>query len=140
MSNKTIQKGTVRIVMPASVGYDLKKFKKCLALVARRLGHPTCASGLPNCSFSFEGPVLMFDEKLAVHDVALPVSPAIGRNPTVTLGLPDAVSNSLTMLSQVVEQVAARLGCRPCTSGFDLLFQQELDSFSFQVTEKGSLA
>jgi hypothetical protein len=37
--------GALRITLPVSVAYDLEKFQKALANIARAGGHPGCTSG-----------------------------------------------------------------------------------------------
>lgn len=138
--DKKIKEGPVRIIVPTSVGYDIKRFKECLSVVGRRLGCPTCFSGRPDCQFILAAPALMIDDKLAVHDVVHPDHPAGNGSPTISVGLPKTVSNNLELINQVVDQVVGRIGCLPCTSGFDLIFQQELNSMSFQVSEQGKIA
>lgn len=140
MPEQIFKNEPVRIIVPTSVGYDLKQFKQCLTAVAAHLGHPNCASGLPDCHFNFRGPLLRVDEKLEVHNLAPQAQLAASGTRTVKVGLPKSVNNNLDSISKVVDQVARRIGCLGCTSGFDIMFQQELDTFSFQVTEEGSLA
>lgn len=38
--------GTVRVVLPAKVAYDLDLFTKSLRELAEKIGHPACLSGL----------------------------------------------------------------------------------------------
>jgi hypothetical protein len=43
----------LRVTLPASVAFDLDRFRQTVANLAERLGHPRCLSGAP-CFFDFE--------------------------------------------------------------------------------------
>ncbi len=133
--------GTVRISVPASVAYDLGKFQKSLAVLAERLGCKPCFSGA-DCFFQHERDWVI-DEKLKVSANLVNLRgtvPDVG--PSVKASLPMSVSGNLATLQKAVAAIAGRLGCTPCTSGFDLFFQQEIEhtrSLQVRVNEKGAI-
>jgi len=119
-------KGTVRISIPAEVAFDLKKLNRTIELVAERLGCKTCFSGA-DCKFQLERD-FVFNEKLefsrASHFATVPdTAPALGA--TVTVGLGTTTGNNLEKLKGVIGDIAGRLGCDGCCSGFDISFLRE---------------
>lgn len=141
-------RGSVRVQIPASVAYDLSSFQKSIAVIAEKLGCPACFSGA-DCTFLQERDFIV-DERLEVRPASSEISvlPIPIPNPTgqvsatpitlpnpsvVSVNLAPSVSYSLDSIQQAVARVAARLGCEPCHSGFDITFRQEL---SFAVDEQ----
>ena len=115
--------GTIRITVPVSVGYNLKNFQKSLGALAERLGCKPCLSGA-DCIFQFERDYVI-NEKLAVAGgLAASIADDV---PTATVSIPAAVNGKLSLLQKAVANVAGKLGCTPCTSGFDLIFRTELE-------------
>ena len=139
MPDQAARHGITRIVLPISVGYDLKRFKEAISVVAAHNGCPRCASGRPGCVFSFSERALIMDDKLAITEADPQLPSAHGNRPGIVVGLPQSVSNNLALISQVVDQVVGRLGCLACTSGFDLTFQTEFGASTFVATPEGTL-
>jgi hypothetical protein len=126
--------GPVRVSIPAAVAYDLGAFQKSIATLVDRLGCRTCFSGV-DCTFLHERDFVI-DEKLEIRPSAraLPQDPVPAHR--VTASLSGKVNNNLKQIQEVVANIAGRLGCPGCCSGFDILFKQELD---FVVNEAGQI-
>lgn len=142
MATELQYKGTVRITVPTSVGFNIKKFQKSLASLAEKLGCLKCFSGA-DCFFQWERDYVINPATAAALSL-----PAAGRGatpdtaPTVTANIPRAVSGNLSLLQKAVANIAGKLGCAPCTSGFDLRFQQEIsrvNQLKVQITEAGTI-
>jgi hypothetical protein len=126
----------VRITIPAAVAYNLEAFQKSIGHLVEQLGCRTCFSGA-DCTFLHERDFII-NEKLETRastgiSIQGPV-PDPWRLATTTL--PAKVSNNLEQIQGVVANIAGRLGCSGCCSGFDILFRQELD---FVVNEAGEV-
>jgi hypothetical protein len=136
----------VRITMPAAVAYNLEALERSIVHLVARLGHPQCFSGV-DCTFLQERDFIINEEGevRASKDNPNP-SPWLtftryqGPQPDpwrlATATLPASVSNDLEQIRGVVANVAGKLGCPGCCSGFDILFRQELD---FVVNEAGEV-
>ena len=123
--------GTVRLTLGARVANDLNALQKGLRSLAERLGHPACATG---CDILH----LMTEQEFSLSDkVELnpqPLPPRAGPTPdpwrasgrTVLVSIPAKVSNDIESLTKAMAAVVGKLGCKPCCSGFDILFQREL--------------
>lgn len=131
-------KGTVRITVPVSVGYNLKNFQKSLGALAERLGCKPCLSGA-DCIFQFERDYVINEKLAAAGGLAASEAADV---PTATITLPAAVNGNLGLLQKAVANIADKLGCKPCTSGFDLIFRTELErarNVKFKLNEAGAL-
>jgi hypothetical protein len=62
-------------------------------------------------------------------EVALPQDPVPFR--TVTVSIPERVNGDIAALTRAIAAVVDRLGCKPCCSGFDILFRRETDMLAF---------
>ena len=132
----TIQ-GPVRISVPAAVAYDLTAFQKGIANLVERLGCGACFFGA-DCTFVHERDFVINEQlearSFAGASVQLPQDPVPMRLARATL--PGKVSNNLKQIQAVVANIAGRLGCGACCSGFDIHFRRELD---FVVNEAGQI-
>lgn len=126
--------GTMRLTLSANVASDLGSLKTGLKSLAERLGHPACATGcdILHLGLEREFTVNMAGRKVALNPqplpplaVGLPQDPQPTRAVNVTM--PGAVFNDIKLLGDAIERVVGKLGCRACCSGFDILFQRELD-------------
>jgi len=127
----------VRITIPAAVAYNLEAFQKSIGHLVERLGCRTCFSGA-DCTFLHERDFII-NEKLEMRaSTGISIqglgNPVPWRSATATL--PAKVSNNLEQIRGVVANIAGRLGCSACCSGFDILFRHELD---FVVNEAGEV-
>ncbi len=113
--------GPIRITMPAAVAYDLDAFQRGIAGLVGRLGCQACCSGF-DITFLHEREFVI-NEKLEIATVALPQDPVPMRG--VTAILPSKVSYNLEQVQKVVANIANRLGCQACCSGFDITFLHE---------------
>jgi hypothetical protein len=109
---------------------------KSIGHLAEQLGCRTCFSGA-DCTFLHERDFII-NEKLEIRaSTGISIEggdPIPARLATATL--PAKVSNNLEQIRGVVANIAGRLGCSACCSGFDILFRQELD---FVVNEAGEV-
>ena len=137
--------GPIRIEIPASVGFNLDKLEATVGNLAERLGCPKCFSGF-ECTFSRETRFAVDADTLKIETVPLPEwqpfprqipLPLIGTWPTpergINVTIPDKVGNELKSFHKVVVNLAERLGCPNCFSGFDCTFSRES---RFAVDEK----
>jgi hypothetical protein len=136
--NLTRKGGTIRLTLPAQVANDLGALQKGLKSLAERLGHPQCATGCDILHLGLEREFLLTDA------VALNPQPLPPRNPDptpwrfepdpdpwrITVTIPDKVNNSIDALTKAVAVVVDRLGCKPCCSGFDILFRREIGTMA----------
>src|SRR5262245_1900369 len=127
--NVTRKGGAVRLSLPAKVANDLGALQRGLKSLAERLGHPQCATG---CDILHMGLEREFSLTDAVALNPQPLPPAELRfDPTpqpwrVTVTIPDRVNNDIGALTKAVAVVVDKLGCKPCCSGFDILFRREI--------------
>ena len=123
-----------RLTLSAGVANDLKVLKQGLKDLAERLGHSACATGCNEFHLNLERD---FVARINNNVVALnpqPLPPiALPQDPipfkVVRVTAPAAVFDNIDQLGSTIEKVLGRLGCPNCCSGFDILFQRELDGF-----------
>jgi hypothetical protein len=131
----TRHEGAVRLTMSARVANDLNALQRGLRSLAERLGHPKCATGCDILHFMLEREFSL-SEKVELNPQPLP--PGGGPSPdpwhgkagasnAVLVSIPAKVNNDIESLGKAIAAVVDRLGCKPCCSGFDILFQRELD-------------
>ena len=137
MSDTLPVRGPIRVTIPVSVAYNIKKFQKSLAVLAERLGCPNCVSGA-DCLFQTERAFVLDDRLTLAGGNGL--TEAI---PTVTASMPGSVSMDLGLLQRAVAAVADKFGACPCTSGYDLKFKVELAGLkakTAKINAQGGLA
>lgn len=124
--------GAVRLTMSARVANDLGALQRGLKSLAERLGHPNCATGcdilhlMMEREFTLGEEVSLNPQPLPPHpEIALPQDPIPLR--TVAVSIPARVSGDINALTKAIGSVVDRLGCKPCCSGFDILFRREID-------------
>lgn len=115
-------RGPIRITIPAAVAYDLKALQKGIATLVERLGCRPCFSG-SDCTFQLERDFVI-NEKLEIGPaVSLPQDPV--PNIPIRVTLPGKVGYDLDKIQILVANIADRLGCLACCSGFDITFLHE---------------
>ena len=127
--------GAMRLTLSASVASDLGALKTSLKSLAEKLGHPNCATGCDILHLQLErdfsvgqrgGEVELNPQPLPPRwlgsGVSLPQDPV-----PIHVTMPSEAFNDIKQLTTAVERVVGKLGCAPCCSGFDILFQRELD-------------
>ena len=124
----------VRLTLSASVANDLGALRKGLKDLAERLGHSACATGCNELHLRLERDFVVDRTKSAVALNPQPLPPlALPQDPipfkAVRVIAPAAVFDDIGALNGAIEKVLGRLGCPACCSGFDILFQRELDGF-----------
>lgn len=126
----------MRLTLPAKIANNLDALQSGLRSLAERLGHPACATGCDILHLMLERD-LAISEKLEFHSqsfagwpssVALPQDPVPLR--TVSITIPDKVNNDINALSRAIAVTVERLGCKPCCSGFDILFRREIGTLA----------
>lgn len=127
----TVKGGTVRLTMPAKVANELGALQAGLKSLADRLGHPSCATGCDILHLMLERDFIL-SESMALNAHAFPLHPVgLPQDPiplrTITVSIPERVSNDIKGLTKAIETVVGKLGCSSCCSGFDILFQREID-------------
>lgn len=132
--NVTRHGGAVRLSLPARVANDLNALQRGLRSLAERLGHPKCATGCDILHLMLESEFSLTD-KVELNPQPLP--PKAGPVPdpwlpggggqTVLVSIPPRVNNDVESLGKAIATVVGKLGCQACCSGFDILFQRELD-------------
>jgi hypothetical protein len=133
--NLTRKGGAVRLTLPAKVANDLGALQKGLKSLAERLGHPQCATGCDILHLGLERE-FAFSDAVALNPQPLPPGPDLRRSDPepdpwrVTVTIPDKVANNIEALTKAVAVVVDRLGCKPCCSGFDILFRREIGTIA----------
>jgi hypothetical protein len=119
----------IRITIPASVAYDLKKLQDGLGGILDKLGCMACCSGFDITLLQERNFVI--SENLEINQ---PARSAFGPFPEPWLPqdpvpcrviMPVKVSYNLEQVQDVLARVAGKLGCEACCSGFDIAFMQE---------------
>jgi hypothetical protein len=138
-SHLKLRGAAMRLTLSAGVANDVGRLKNSLKDLADRLGHSACATG---CNSLFIDLERDFSVKFDHNQVALnpqplpPISARFGlpQDPIpVHVTAPGAVFDSIDNLSGAIVKVLGKLGCESCSSGFDILFQRELDGFAFDA-------
>lgn len=138
-----VQRGPVRISLPASVAYNVDLLKESIAGIVERLGCTRCFSGA-DCVFQLERDWVV-NEKLELVARAepdpepwvtgpdpTPWRAVAGPDPTPwkmskisNVSLSAKVAFDLERIQEVVARVAGKLGHAQCFSGFDIGFGLE---------------
>jgi hypothetical protein len=120
------QGGAVRLTLSARVANDIGALEQSLKSLAERLGHPSCATGCDSLFLQVER------DFWAGDDVMLNPQPLPPRaEGTVHVVIPARVNNNLKSIQKALATTLGKLGCKACCSGFDILFQNELDLIAF---------
>jgi hypothetical protein len=144
--SKSLRGGTVRLTLSAKVANDIRALQAGLKNLAERLGHTACATGCDVLHIGLEREFVVNQEAQLnpqplppgaewisfQKNSFLPVDP-IPLRPINVMVSPSGLDN-IDSLNKVVSTVLGKLGCAFCSSGFDILFQRELDYFA--VDEK----
>jgi hypothetical protein len=118
----------VRLTIPAKVAYNLDSFQESIADLVDKLGCRACFSGA-DCTFQLERDFVVNEAlqlgSVRTHpaDIQLPLSSAS----SLSAAMPTAVSYNIDQVQKAVAEIAGRLGCPACCSGFDITFRNQLD-------------
>jgi hypothetical protein len=130
------QGGAVRLTLSAKAANDLGALERSLKSLAERLGHPACATGCDTLFLQLERDFTVGDEVQLNPQplpprggLALPQDPIPVR--TVHVMIPEKVNNDIRAIQRALTKTLGKLGCQACCSGFDILFQRELDLIAF---------
>lgn len=121
------QGGAVRLTLSAKVANDIGALEQSLKSLAERLGHPNCATGCDTLFLQVERDFTIGDD-VTLNPQPLPPRAEVG---TVHVVIPEKVNNNLKSIQKALATTLGKLGCQACCSGFDILFQNELDLISF---------
>ena len=124
----------MRLTLSASVASDLGALRMGLKDLAERLGCPECATGCNELHLLLERDFVVSRTKEVVALNPQPLPPiGLPQDPipwkTVRVSAAHEVMDNIDALSSTLENVLGHLGCPACCSGFDILFQRELDGF-----------
>jgi hypothetical protein len=130
------QGGAVRLTLSARTANDLPSLERSLKSLAERLGHPNCATGCDTLFLQLERDFTAGDDVMLNPQplpprasLELPQDPVPTR--TVLVMVPNKVNNNIRSLQKALATTLGKLGCPACCSGFDILFQRELDLIAF---------
>jgi hypothetical protein len=126
------QGGAVRLTLSARAANDLGALQKSLKSLAERLGHPACATGCDTLflqlerDFTVNDEVMLNPQPLPPHGGPLLEAQVMSAR-AVRVMIPERVNNNIKSIQKAVAVALGKLGCPACCSGFDILFQRELD-------------
>ncbi len=130
------QGGAVRLTLSAQTANDLGALQRSLQSLAERLGHSQCATGCHTLFLQLERDFTVSDE-LQLNPQPLPPrgGEALPQDPDpvhpVHVMIPEKVNNNIRSIQRALGKTLERLGCPACCSGFEILFQRELDMIAF---------
>jgi hypothetical protein len=128
--------GAVRLTLSAKAASDIGALERSLKSLAERLGHPNCATGCDTLFLELERDFVVNEElqlnaapRALGQELSLPQDPVPTR--AVRVMIPEKVNNNIKSLQKALATTLGKLGCQACCSGFDILFQRELDLIAF---------
>jgi hypothetical protein len=128
--------GVVRISVPATVAIDLGRFQDALRRVADQLGHPRCFTGcdlfylhtIRDLEITPDLEVFPLGWRSGGRRVPQDPIPYVPQDPIPCLvALAEEINSDIDRLVEAVGLAADRLGHPECHSGFDVLYQRQLD-------------
>lgn len=126
-------RGPIRVTVPAKVAYSPDAFKKSIAGLMERIGCPKCFSGA-DCTFLNER-LFAVDIKGGIAEGPHPepwrTGLAFDPSPQpwkVTAALAGPVRYDINQVFRAVDKVIDLIGPHPCISGFDISFQDVLNT------------
>lgn len=124
----------VRVTLPVRVAYDATALKKGIANLMEQLGCPKCFSGT-DCRFQTERDFVI-NQKLEVVGLnPQPLPPLAEPDPhpwrhaksQVTISTDRTIHHDLERVFLAIDRVIGKLGHQACFSGFDPVFQDEIE-------------
>src|ERR1041385_7467069 len=128
--------GTVRIVMPAKVANALKSLQNSLTGIAAKLGCQTCFSGR-DCAFATAISHVGGSNPASEANAAAAPALLAGGGREITALISSQTAGKIDLVKKAIGEIAGRLGCPGCCSGFDLNLRHELEVI--QINEQGSI-
>lgn len=125
--------GAIRFTFPAELALNPKGFAGALAGIAEKLGCPKCFSGV-DCLFQRQKDYLVDAKKGVIPQDPVPIRVL----PVVGLAMPGSVFNDIEQIRGAAGLAFGKLGCLPCTSGFDVLFRNTIRTLT--IDKKMNLA
>src|ERR1700744_245684 len=127
--------GAIRVSLPAKVAYNPDMLKKSIAKLVENLGCPHCFSGA-DCLFQFERNFVV-DPQGAFTAVAAELNPQPlpPRESSVTVSLARGARYDIEKVYKAVDGAIRIIGACPCHSGFDVLYQNEIEFIG--INERG---
>lgn len=130
--------GAIRLTVPVRVANDLGSLQAALKGLADRLGHTACATGCDIFHLGEEREFVINEASGFSAQISTRAARFDRSRGTVTVTLPDKVNDNIDLLNRAVANVLGKLGCDACCSGFDILFQREINTMA--LDEKGGVA
>ena len=123
LSSAGAEEATVRFTLPAHVALDPNGFSMAIENIAERIGCTRCFSGV-NCLFErVKDYVVREDYKIPSGDRDVISSRSW---PTVDVVASSKQLSDIKSVQRIAEIAFGKLGCLPCTSGFDVRFKDTL--------------
>ncbi len=114
---------SIRVTVPVSVAGNLDKVKGVVEQALGRLGCPACCSGF-DIWLNLERDFIFDSKRISQAPVAIARRSAGG---SVSLALSSEAGSDIKSVFKGIDQLADRLGCRACCSGFDLHLRHSFD-------------
>jgi len=131
--------GTVRVSLPAKVAYNPESLKKTIGSLLGHLGCPACFSGA-DCVFSAERNFAVDPEGIFTHQLQSvrgepdPQPWRSGVNVSLSAGRQFNIDSVFSAIDSVVATLGG--GCRPCHSGFDVAYWNEVEFIGIDANGK----
>lgn len=132
--------GAMRLTLSASVASDIGALKSSLQGLAERLGHASCATGCDILHIGLEREFVVNQKGTEVELNPQPLPPmwhGLASEPMpghpVPVTMPAVAFNDIKVLGGAIERVLGKLGCAACCSGFDIIFQREMDHIALDA-------
>lgn len=119
----------VRITMPAATAFDEKDFHSTLKSIGERFGCPKCFSG-SDCLFQWERDFVLKGANALPQD---PVPFRIELGGAVQLFIAQDVAGDIGALARAAQIAFDKLGCLPCSTGFDVLFRSQFRAIALDA-------
>jgi len=127
--------GTIRVSLPAKVAYSPDALKRSIATLMEDLGCPRCFSGA-DCLFSFERNFVVDPAgRLSAVASELNPQPLPPHESTAMVSLARGARYDIDKVFKAVDNVIRTIGACPCHSGFDVLYQNEINVIG--INERG---
>jgi hypothetical protein len=133
-----IDPGVIRISISPEVALNPTGFGNLIGEIATKLGCEACFSGF-NCLLQRTRDYVINPAGKALPQDPIPLRQ--GAAPAVNIVMSNDAARDVKALKQIAEVAFGKLGCLPCTSGFDVLLQSEIRTLvigkNFDVREFG---
>lgn len=122
----------VRITMPATTAFDDNEFPSTLRSIGERLGCPECFSGA-DCLLRWEKDFVVRNDQALPQD-PVPIRTEFGG--AVQVFMTQDVARDIGSLTKAAKIAFGKLGCLPCSTGFDVLLRSEIRALAIDENFK----